>query len=33
MMDNNIIHRDLKLMNIIMHFPGKTEEIINMTKK
>ena len=33
MMKVNIIHRDLKLENIMIHFPGKSQQIINMSKE
>jgi len=33
MMQENIIHRDLKLDNIMVHFPERTNEIVNMNKQ
>ena len=33
MMDNLVIHRDLKLQNIMLHFPKITKHIIKMTKE
>jgi serine/threonine protein kinase len=32
MMDNLVIHRDLKLQNIMLHFPDLTPKILNMNR-
>ena len=32
MMKHNIIHRDLKLENIMIHFPGYTNELLLLDK-
>ena len=33
MMDVLVIHRDLKLQNIMLHFPDDSERILNMSKE
>jgi len=33
MLKVNIIHRDLKLENIMMHFPQRTKELVKMDKE
>jgi len=32
MTNKNIMHRDLKLENIMVHFPGKNIEFLNKSK-
>ena len=32
MMNVLVIHRDLKLQNVMLHFPGQSENILAMTK-
>ena len=33
MMQNSIIHRDLKLLNILLHFPDQSNELIKLSQK
>ena len=33
MMKVPVMHRDLKLLNIMIHFPHKTEKLMQMTKE
>ena len=33
MMDVLVIHRDLKLQNIMLHFPDDNERILNMNRE
>lgn len=33
MMSVLVIHRDLKLQNIMLHFPGLSDKILNMNKE
>lgn len=33
MMDVLVIHRDLKLQNIMLHFPDMSEKLLQMTKE